>query len=293
MPDWTILERRQKQRALLRCNHCGNERDGIVWQANAGKLRCWNCSPDARPNSRRDGTIPALQAPRYVARTDDVAPIDGRIPTSVHGYARAVRYSLDPPDDPDAETQTGRIEIAGIRTKNPLNRRLHWTAVAGAAKAAQKATLEALYAALGSPPPDGHDYAYQVRISRLSTKGLQDDEGVVASMKAVRDAFAIFVRINDGNRRRFRASYSTGKAKVLSVVIEWTRTTGPFEDDGTESLIFFDEREELALRDEHRETRKYWLGRRRTSPAERDAADIKLAIGSLDEGGGDAEEGAG
>jgi len=241
------------------------------------------------------GAVPPLGAPpRFPAPTGELARIDGRILTSARGYARAVRYSVDPADDPDAETQTGRIEIAGIRTKNPLNRRLHWTAVASAAKSARKVTLEALYAALGEPPPDGHDYSYAVKIARLSTKGLQDDEGVVAAMKAVRDAFCIFIRVNDGNRRRFRASYATGKAKVLSVVIEWTRTTGPFEDDGTESLIFFDEREELILRDEHRAMRAYWQGRRPATRAERaakeEAAALELAIGSLDEGHGDAED---
>lgn len=286
--SWTRVETREGKYDLLRCSACGTERVGDRSQVAKGMLRCWTCRPKVQNLTTRQRLEQALMAAPHAP--EGLEPIDGRMPQRAMAYSRAVRYSIEPSleKDPDAETQVGRIEIAGLRTKNPLNQRVHWTAAAGNTKRAQETTIDALRYVFGEHlPQEGEDYSYEVRISRLSAKGIHDDEGVVAALKGVRDAYAIFVRLNDGNRRRIRFSYGMGQAKVQCVVIEWTRRRGPFPDDGRESSLFFDERELRILRDEHRATRAYWQERIRKFRATK-AAEAAFAE-SEEEGDADDE----
>lgn len=274
--SWIVVEKLPGEKDRVRCDDCGAIQVGNRYQARYDKLRCYTCNPKA--NVLR-GRAELRKKDKPPAPPPELTPLEGRMPQHPLGYSRAVRYSIEPPleEDADAETQTGRIEIVGLRTRNPLNQRAHWTAIASAVKTSQKATLEAFRYIFGDELLlDGHDYSFEVKLTRLSPKMFPDDEAVVGAMKGVRDGFAIFARINDGNRRRIRFSYGVGKAPIQSAIIEWKRTVGPFDDDA-EELVFFDLEEQHTVRREHKVTRGYWRERRARQKAA-DTFDAKMAV---------------
>jgi hypothetical protein len=142
-----------------------------------------------------------------------------------------------------------------------LNKRLTWQAAKSTADTVKRATIDALGECM-ERPPEGHPWSYELRLSRVSTKMSVDDDGVTAALKAVRDAFAIFVRINDANRRYLRVSYGSGHGRVQGVVLEWSRFEGPLdEEEEAASFLFFDDDELVTLATEHRATRRYWKER--------------------------------
>ncbi len=195
--------------------------------------------------------------------------MEGRIEHGKFSYTRVARYVVD---DNEPAVERGRIELAGLRSRNPLNRRLSWQSLRGITEGCKRATFEALTESVHRPE-EGHDYSYEVKLSRISTRLGLDDDGVTAALKGVRDAFAIFVRINDGNRRRLRVSYGIGHSVVQGIVVEWTRTEGPFEGEPYETYDFFDPHELQRIADEHREMKAYWRKRREAVQAGAPAPD--------------------
>lgn len=299
---WTIEQYLERPMAVLRCTVCGVERMGNTQQAKKGALRCWTCSPrpvghkpDGRPTvaERLSRPPPPPAAPKVATSSHEKpekevvvrrfppgkqkrtppppkvakAEIAGRVDSHGNAYSRAVRYQVET----DEGVEHARIEIAGLRAKNPLNSRLAWQAVKAITAATKKGTMDALERCV-ERPDEGHDYAYEVRLTRISTKAGLDDDGVAAALKGARDAVAIFVRVNDGNRRRFRCSYGIGHARVQGVIVEWKRTSGRFEDEGIEEYAFFDRDEIAVLSSEHRITARVWkerMAKRMLSRAER------------------------
>ncbi len=271
--SWTVEQYLEHPRAVLRCNACGVDRIGNHAQARAGLLRCWTCTPKPPPKPRvrgpkkkksenpvgRPPKAPKPDAAPRAPREDapHLAPLPGRVSTQMHSFTRAVRYQVDEEED----EQHGRLELVGLRTRNPLNQRASWQATAGTSHAAKRATMEALERCM-QRPDEGHPYAYDVRLSRVATKTGLDDDGVTAALKPVRDAFAVFVRINDANRAYLRVSYGIGHDRVQGVVIEWTRTLGPLPaEHGVESFVFFDLAELALVAAEHKVTKRYWRER--------------------------------
>lgn len=284
---WTVQQYLTKPNAVLRCSLCGVERMGNYSQAKMGLLRCWTCRPKPPKGPRKRSpkkkkTLVRLADDRIVWNEAASSPaklppvrkipahkptpppppppprIPGQVASRPNSYIRAVRYQIE--EDAEEKAQHGRIEIVGLRTRNPLNKRLTWQAAKTFAEAAKKATYAALERSMRRPL-EGHYYSYEVKLSRVSTKRALDDDGVAAALKAVRDAFAVFVRINDGNRAYLRVTYGTGYARVQGVVIEWTRAEGPFADEGQESFLFFDREELDDIAREHYVTRRYWKER--------------------------------
>jgi hypothetical protein len=284
---WTVQQYLVRPRAVLRCSLCGTERIGNHVQAKAGLMRCWTCRPKPPPAPRKPkapkAPRPSPSAPPASPEAPDApkpprvpapaaTPLSGRIATSTTAYSRALRYQIED----EGEIQHGRIEIAGARTVNPLNKRLTWQATKGTSEAVKRVTMAALDACVARPH-EGHFWSYELKLSRVSTKLGLDDDGVTAALKAVRDAFAIFVRINDSNRRFLRVSYGIGHARVQGIVLEWSRFYGPLdhEDDAASAFLFFEEDELDVLAAEHRVTRRYWkerMEKRLVSIAARPAA---------------------
>lgn len=264
--NWTIEQYLTPPTGILRCNTCGTERVGDYKQAKKGKLRCWTCEPRATAKlpSASPADAPALRkrrAPVPIPAPAMVrAELEGRLNARHLSYTRVARYQVVGEDD--APEQHVRLEVAGLRTRNPLNRRLTWQAARGLAEQVKKGTLDALDRCF-TRPPEGHDYAYKVRIARIATKRGLDDDGVTAAMKAVRDAVSLFVGVNDANRRRLRVSYGMGFSVVQGVALEWTRTTGAFEDEEVEDFLLFDREELVTIALEHRAMRRYWKERRK------------------------------
>jgi hypothetical protein len=162
--------------------------------------------------------------------------------------------------------------------------------------------MEALELCMQRPAP-GHPYAYELTLTRVATKRGLDDDGVTAALKAVRDAFAIYVHTNDGNRPYFRTAYRMGQSRVQGVVVEWQRTVGPLPEEGEEeSFLFYDGAELDTVMHEHRKTRRYWkerMSKRLVSLAARppagdgDEADEEAAYDiaeDLEDGGGGSHE---
>lgn len=270
---WTVQQYLVRPRAVLRCSICNVERIGNYTQAKAGLLRCWTCSPKPPPQPRKRKPKPkkerppapppvlAAPPPRVPRPPREpgplLPPIPGRLATNAHAYSRAVRHRIEDVDG----VQHGRLELVGLRTRNPLNKRLTWQAAKSTADTVKRATIDALWE-VQARPPEGHPWSYELRLSRVSTKMSVDDDGVTAALKAVRDAFAIFVRINDANRRYLRVSYGSGHGRVQGVVLEWTRFEGPLdEEEEAASFLFFDDDELVTLAAEHRVTRRYWKER--------------------------------
>lgn len=309
---WNVQQYLVYPQAVMRCTVCGVERVGDCKQASRGLLRCWTCTPKPpptpvrrTPRSRKAPeakaapavSAPAAPRPPPMARP---SPLPGRVSTnSTTSYTRAVRYQIED----EGDTQYGRIEVLGLRTKNPLNRRTSWMAVKGTSEAAKRAVMEALeLSGVERPDDEGHVFSYQLRLTRVSTKTTLDDDGVTAALKPVRDAFALYVRVNDGNRARFRATYHIGVERVQGAILEWTRTLGPLpveHADGT--FLFYDVPELTLVADEHRVTRRYWkerMAKRLLSIAARppagdgDEAEEEAAydVADDDEGEGDSHE---
>jgi len=265
--------------AVLRCTLCGTERTGNLKQAQQDLLRCWTCRPNWRESPRvrkpkapavpfaepqQSPLVPAPKVRRFregkqkasppPADAPKVAYIEGRIQTKRNAYSRAMRFQID---EDEGGTQHGRIEIAGFRTRNPLNQRQMWQAAKATAAAVKKGTMEALELAM--PRPDEADFhSYEVKLVRITPRSKPDDDGVTAALKAVRDAFAIFVRINDGNRRRLQFSYGYGNGRVSGIVLEWIRRDHPFPDEGHDGYVFFNRGELDILASEHTVAARHW-----------------------------------
>ncbi len=292
---WTVEQYLVRPSAVLRCTLCGVERIGNYKQANQGKLRCWTCTPPPQRTKAPRQPSPPTQppvAPEAAPPAPEVkvrrfapgkqpkapppppkpkhAPLAGRLDSgNENSYSRVVRYQIE---TDDAGIEHGRIEIAGFRARNPMNKRLTWQAVNGIVMGAKRTTMEALELCL-ERPHESHSHSYDVRLYRVSSKDWMDDDGIASALKAVRDTFAIFVHINDGNRRRIRFHYASGKGRVQGLVIEWTRTDEAFEHEEPAGYIFFDDEEIAILAKEHAVTRRHWkerMAKRLLSRAERE-----------------------
>jgi hypothetical protein len=269
---WTVQQYLVYPKAVMRCSICGVERTGDSKQAARGQLRCWTCVPKPPPTPPRrtpraiklreakgepTPKVPAAPRPPPMPR---LPPLPGRVsqPTTT-SYTRVVRYQVEE----EGDRQHGRIEILGLRTKNPMNQRASWQAVKGWAEAARRFTMEALELSMPRPP-DGHPYAYELTLTRVSTKRTLDDDGVTAALKGVRDAFSIFVHVNDGDRGLFRTTYRIGHGRVQGVVVEWKRRPRPLPaEDAEGGFLFYDDDELTMVAGEHRVTRQYWKERMR------------------------------
>lgn len=98
------------------------------------------------------------------------------------------------------------IKIPSLRTYNALNLRTHWRVQRGRVKEVREATTEALYEQDWTiQPPDEHA-PWDVQLTRLGPREL-DDDGVVSALKPVRDALATFVGVDDKHKRLVRYSY--------------------------------------------------------------------------------------
>lgn len=266
---WNVEQYLVYPQAVLRCANCGVERVGDCKQASRGRLRCWTCTPKPPPKlprrTPRSRPLPEpapepTAVPKAEPRPAPILrafPLPGRVTTNATGYTRVVRYQVED----EGDTEHGRVEVLGLRTKNPMNQRSSWQSVKGTSEAAKRGTMEALELSVPRPD-DGHPYAYELTLTRVATKRGLDDDGVTAALKAVRDAFAIFVRLNDGDRTLFRTTYRIGHGHVQGVVLEWKRTMGPLPDEGDEGgFLFYDEGELAMVADEHHATRRYWKER--------------------------------
>ncbi len=272
---WTIENYLTKPYAVLRCTLCGVEKVGNFKQAAKGKLRCWTCKPspsERKASEQKATTETPLQPKVATAETATVhplvrpapdprpkrVPLAGRVESNrSDSYSRAIRYQTK--DDADG-TQHGRIEIPGFRTRNPLNKRLTWQAVKGLSAAVKRDTMDALERCLDRPEEENL-YAYDVKLVRVSVREKLDDDGVAAALKAVRDAFSIFVRINDGNTRRIRWTYAKAHARIGGIILEWKRSEQWFAEEPEETFLFFEDKEIEVLVGEHRVVRQHWKER--------------------------------
>jgi hypothetical protein len=99
-----------------------------------------------------------------------------------------------------------------LRLVNPLNNRQGWRAVSGRGRREKAATLAALAGTVMPPGP------WDVTIVRVSP-GKLDDDGATASAKHVRDAVALRLGVDDGDRPRVRFAVEQEKG-AASVRVE-------------------------------------------------------------------------
>lgn len=107
-----------------------------------------------------------------------------------------------------------------LRCPNFANQRLHFR-VKAKLVAQQRETVT--YVLLGvdwsALPKPSIDEPWQVTLTRLGPREL-DDDGVVASLKACRDAIAAFIAVDDKLRNVVRYAYEQEKSKAFGVRIE-------------------------------------------------------------------------
>lgn len=117
-------------------------------------------------------------------------------------------------DRPGARTgpldaTAGVVVTVALRLVNPLNSRQGWRAVSARGRREKAATLAALAGTRLPPGP------WDVTITRVSP-GRLDDDGATASAKHVRDAVALRLGVDDGDRAavRFVVTQAKGAASV-------------------------------------------------------------------------------
>jgi hypothetical protein len=112
-----------------------------------------------------------------------------------------------------------RVAHIVMRLPNFANVRMHWRAKAKIV-AEQRETvtwtlLGADWSDLGKPSEES---PWQVTLVRLSPQAM-DDDGVVSSLKGVRDAFAAFVGVDDKHKHIVRYAYDDERGKKVGVKI--------------------------------------------------------------------------
>lgn len=111
------------------------------------------------------------------------------------------------------------VELPGLRLVNPLNHRQGWRAVSTRGRREKAATLAALAGTVMPPGP------WDVTIVRVSP-GKLDDDGATASAKHVRDAVALRLGVDDGDRARVRFVVAQEKgAPSVRVEVRTRRAT--------------------------------------------------------------------
>lgn len=107
-----------------------------------------------------------------------------------------------------------------MKLPNFGNARLHYRVKAKLiAEQREDVTRELLGMSWGHLPKPSVDEPWEVVLTRLGPREL-DDDGVVASLKAVRDAFAAFINVDDKLRSIVRYRYEGEIGKECGVRIE-------------------------------------------------------------------------
>ena len=125
-------------------------------------------------------------------------------PPIVDGATVDVRVAVD-----DAVTAT----FEGMRLVSEANAREHWQVRARRVKRQRRAVSGALE---GVEPPDGHTHL--VTIVRQGPR-LLDSDNLAGSAKAVRDAVAEWLGVDDGPDAPVRWTVTQGKAKTYACVV--------------------------------------------------------------------------
>jgi hypothetical protein len=104
-----------------------------------------------------------------------------------------------------------------LRTVAGLNAREHWRARARRVKAEREAAAWALHGASRPPLP------LLVRLWRIAPSNGLDDDNLAGALKAVRDEVAVFLGVDDRDRRAVRYVYEQrrGARGEWAVGIEW------------------------------------------------------------------------
>ncbi|NBW08307.1 MAG: hypothetical protein EBR82_09790 [Caulobacteraceae bacterium] len=104
--------------------------------------------------------------------------------------------------------------LVPIRTVPGLNAREHFRVRAKRVKAEREATA---YVLAGKPKPP---IPCSVRLTRVSPRGVADDDNLVGAMKAIRDQIAQWLGVDDKHRNQVRYVYAQ-KRGAWGVEIEW------------------------------------------------------------------------
>jgi hypothetical protein len=111
------------------------------------------------------------------------------------------------------------VTIDGLRTVNSQNVREHWSKRAARAKQHRVQAWAELRAADNAPRCIG---PVTVTLTRIAPRRM-DDDGAIASLKAVRDGVADWLGIDDGsNLITWRYAQTKGAPKKYAVRIEVT-----------------------------------------------------------------------
>lgn len=107
-----------------------------------------------------------------------------------------------------------------LQTVSEANRHEHWRGRQKRAKAQREAVLGALTYSTAFRRLGKHPFPLVVRLTRLAPRKL-DTDNLASSQKAVRDAVAAFLEVDDGDEQRVTWSYAQEKSKSYGVNIQF------------------------------------------------------------------------
>lgn len=122
------------------------------------------------------------------------------------------------------------VTVPGVAVVSEANRRDHWAVKRKRARLQQEATFLAL-AGLGKDARDTLRAAKKVRVTfvRIGGKKL-DSDNLVGAFKAIRDALAKFLRVDDGsNKLEWEWPVQEGGQRGFRIEL---RIPGDTDDDG-------------------------------------------------------------